>query len=316
MKRRKYFVMMIVCVLSLFLPIFGNAAETKAVCGLTLSCEVSGTEFMLYQVTDGFQNGNYRLLAPFDDYQLEVKGLDQLNGLDSEGWRTLAATLEEYVTADGIKPLSKQTLSAQKTVVWENLSKGLYLIIGTQTKDKDYIYTMTPMLITLPNKTEVGTYDYHPEIKYTKFEKEPMQKIKNLEVIKIWKDSENSKSRPSEVTIELLRDGKEYEIIKLNAKNNWKHQWKELSSDYRWTVVEKNISSSYQVEYSKSGEKIYVINHYKEPEKSDTPNNQITPDPPKSDKLPQTGQLWWPVPILAVLGIIAWMVGGTKRRIE
>ena len=111
--------------------------------------------------------------------------------------------------------------------------------------------------------------------------------------------------------MQLLRDGKTYKTIQLNAKNNWKYEWKNLSADHRWTVVEKNISSSYRVEYSKTGNKVYVINHYKTPE---TPEKPKTPEPPKPQKLPQTGQLWWPVPILLVLGVAAWMVGYIKRR--
>ena len=45
----------------------------------------------------------------------------------------------------------------------------------------------------------------------------------------------------------------------------------------------------------------------------------VTPTPaPSGEKLPQTGQLWWPVPILffvgAALVILGWRVGGRGRR--
>ena len=141
---------------------------------------------------------------------------------------------------------------------------------------------------------------------------------KALEVIKIWKDKGYKEKRPKEVTIELLRDGKNYEIVKLNTKNNWKYQWSNLSADYQWTVVEKGISDDYKVEYSKSGNKVYVINYYKEPEKTNKPNEPEKPkpsNPPKAEKLPQTGQMWWPVPILMVTGILFWLIGWTKSKI-
>ena len=40
----------------------------------------------------------------------------------------------------------------------------------------------------------------------------------------------------------------------------------------------------------------------------------VTPTPaPSGDKLPQTGQLWWPVPVLAVLGLLCVALGWRKR---
>jgi hypothetical protein len=42
-----------------------------------------------------------------------------------------------------------------------------------------------------------------------------------------------------------------------------------------------------------------------------TPNlNQ----PKKTDKLPQTGQLWWPVPVLAFVGLLIMIIGEGRRR--
>ena len=40
----------------------------------------------------------------------------------------------------------------------------------------------------------------------------------------------------------------------------------------------------------------------------------VTPTPaPSGDKLPQTGQLWWPVPVLAVLGLLCVALGWRRR---
>ena len=57
-----------------------------------------------------------------------------------------------------------------------------------------------------------------------------------------------------------------------------------------------------------------LLDAQKHPEK--TPEKSEASVLPKVQKLPQTGQLWWPVPILAVLGIIVWMIGWIKRRIS
>lgn len=308
MKNIKHFVAMVICVLGLFLPMFSNAAQKEKDCALTLECEAAGTEISLYQITEGLEEEAYKLTSDFKGYCNKVKGLDELETLEAEGWRSLAGTLEECVLADKIKPHSKKKVGEKGTVTWTGLSRGLYLVVGTQTNDKYFRYTPSPMIIMLPKQTDAGSWDNHGVIKYNKFEKEELKKTTSIEVMKIWKDSENKKSRPSEVTIELLRDGKSYDTVKLNVKNNWKYQWSDLSSENRWTIREKDTSSSYRVEYSKTGNKVYVINHYK---KTDISEKK---DTPKKTKLPQTGQLWWPVPILAIIGFAVWMIGWMKRR--
>jgi len=52
------------------------------------------------------------------------------------------------------------------------------------------------------------------------------------------------------------------------------------------------------------------------PTTPDNPNNPSTPTSNKTsygDKLPQTGQLWWPVPLMALVGLIL-LTAGVKRR--
>lgn len=44
---------------------------------------------------------------------------------------------------------------------------------------------------------------------------------------------------------------------------------------------------------------------------SDEPNK---PTKPAASKLPQTGMLWWPVPILAVCGMLCFLIGWMKRQ--
>jgi hypothetical protein len=54
----------------------------------------------------------------------------------------------------------------------------------------------------------------------------------------------------------------------------------------------------------------------------ETDNPDSVPDVPPStthntivnQKLPQTGQLWWPVPVLAFLGLITYMIGRLLRK--
>lgn len=38
------------------------------------------------------------------------------------------------------------------------------------------------------------------------------------------------------------------------------------------------------------------------------------PPPPQDERLPQTGQLWWPVPVLALCGLVSIIIGVAKRK--
>ena len=75
------------------------------------------------------------------------------------------------------------------------------------------------------------------------------------------------------------------------------------------------MPDSYQVEYSKEGSTVYIENEYKKPKKEKEPEKDKNKKEQKKEKeLPQAGQLWWPVPILTVLGLIALLIGWIKRR--
>jgi hypothetical protein len=54
----------------------------------------------------------------------------------------------------------------------------------------------------------------------------------------------------------------------------------------------------------------------KDPDKRDNPDDvpATTNQPKTADKLPQTGQLWWPVPVLAFAGVLFMLIGEGRRR--
>ena len=76
MKRKKHLYAALVCILILILPIFSNASEKKIVYGLTMECEVIGTEISLYRIAGDIQKGNYNLQDPFKTYRSKVEGLE------------------------------------------------------------------------------------------------------------------------------------------------------------------------------------------------------------------------------------------------
>lgn len=128
-------------------------------------------------------------------------------------------------------------------------------------------------------------------------------------VLKVWNDNGDAASRPKEIVVQLLRDGEVYETVTLNESNNWRWAWVDLSGQYRWWVTEQ-VPDGYTVEISQEGITFVVTNT---PEIPDTPDEPEKPDEPH---LPQTGQLWWPVPTLAMAGLFLIAAGLLRRRGE
>ena len=307
-------ILFLFALLGVFLPFCINADASEDVGpSLTLHYEAGEAEFSLYQIADFSEIGEFDVIAPFSKYSNKVKGLNNLEDHDSDAWRKLSSTLENLVTENKIKPTSTKKSDSKGNLTWKNIPKGLYLVLGEQTKDSKYVYTPSPVLITVPNRDASGKWESQVEIEHNKLEKESIDKKNSLKVIKIWKDSDYKDKRPSEIKVKLYRDGKSYDTVTLSKKNNWKYEWKDLSVKYKWTVTEENVPDSYQVEYSKEGTTVYIENEYKKPKK-DTEQDKNKKNQEKQKELPQAGQLWWPVPILAVLGLAALLIGWMKRR--
>ena len=82
----------------------------------------------------------------------------------------------------------------------------------------------------------------------------------------------------------------------------------------QWRVVERDVPDGYTVTVEREG-RVFVITNTKPddtPEPSESPEPSTSPDEP--EKLPQTGQLWWPVPLLFCAGLIFVAAGLIIRR--
>lgn len=123
--------------------------------------------------------------------------------------------------------------------------------------------------------------------------------------LKVWDDAKDKDSRPTEVAVQLLRDGKVYDTKTLSTKNNWRYTWSGLDDRYTWSVVEKNYKG-YTVRIEREGI-TFVITNTRSNGTPDTPS-------PTDPKLPQTGQLWWPVPLLLMGGLLFLIIGVVCRK--
>lgn len=282
------------------------AAESAKVYSLTLNNGAGEGNFSVYKVADFSENGVFQITDTFRPYIDTVTGMNQLEAQkewNSEEWNTLAETLSGCVEQDHISE-TVILKTKNKTVTWteaEGLEKALYLIIGKPAAE-DAQYTILPYLITVPNRDENGQWNPQVVVDLTKYSQDIPESCK---VVKIWKDEGYEKQRPKKVTVELLKDGKSVDTQILNEKNNWQYEWDSLEAGHVWKVVEKTIPTSYTMSNTLDGQTYVIVNTYN----SKTPSTSTG-----GSSLPQTGQLWWPVPILTILGLAAFIIGWARRK--
>lgn len=296
--------MCILIVMLTVLPVITtvSAAENSSI---TLYYNPGVCTFRFYKIANISREGQLALTSEFADYTGSVSLLNRLGELDTDEMRTLSTTLEAVILRDGLQPSFTSATDSNGVVVKSNSERGVYLILGEQTKDEQYVYTPAPLLISIPTLLENGTEQNHIVVEHTKIQKdEIVNKTTQYKVRKIWKDTKNQALRPESIAVQLMRNDIVYDTVLLNAANNWSYQWTELSTDYTWTAVEKDVPASYSLSVEKEQSGIILINSYD------------GPPPPPEQEIPPTGQLWWPVPILFVLGIALLVLGLTSTHKE
>lgn len=145
--------------------------------------------------------------------------------------------------------------------------------------------------------------------------------LTDIPVRKIWNDNKNAAGkRPQSITVNLIKDGSIYRSLTLSEDGEWKGVFSDVPADGAYTVTEDAVSG-YSADYLADSEFI-VTNTYTE----DETDPGIPPEPfvpainddiPSSSDgfyeealaIPQTGSLNWPVPVLAVAGILFLICG-------
>ena len=298
--------------------------DTDRSLSLTLNYPCSGIEFQIYYVAEVSAYGEYTLTG---DFRNDPVTLDQP---DQAGWRALAATLDGYVARDQRQPLATGITDSNGQVVFYGLERGMYLVTWQKHTTDGYTYTPEPFLVCVPGLDEVDEwiYDVTAAPKYDR-EKEPDQpgdETVRRRVLKVWKDNGDKTNRPKTVTVLLLRNGEVYDRVILSEANNWSYIWDDLNKEDTWQVVEIDVAGDYTVTVSREGITFVVTNTLSEeipdePPPSDLPPREPDEDipdetPPQGPVLPQTGVLWWPVPVLACCGMTLFLVGWIKRQKE
>lgn len=277
MKRILYFVF--VTLLCCFLPMT-LFAKTDLM-NLVVTCPVSNMQVSLYRVADE----NYNLVDSFSQYSIDLKQ-------DVQG---AANALENRILMDGIEADACVTSDSLSTANFTGLTTGIYLVVGKEVFQDGVFYMPQVSLVSLSGDLSV-------DLKY-----ETSDKPSRIHVLKVWK-RDNKKSRPKSIEVCLLRsDGIVVDRVVLNSDNQWSTTWDNLSTLYTYRVMETSVPSGYKESCTREKDTIVLTN---------TGNYTDKVENKKDEELPNSGQLWWPVPVLLFVGLVLFGLGRHLKNEE
>lgn len=286
-----------------------TAPDIEKTSSLTLRYPCENVRFQAFLVADISGYGQYSLTDDFKKYLILPDSSTQ------EDWHKLAYTFSGYVMRDNLEPVQYSETNANGELVFSDMKAGLYLILGETCVNEGVRYTPTPFLAALPALDQSGDWLFEATAmpKYTKdmipTPDQPEKETLRRKVIKVWKN-DDAAYRPDYIDIQLLRDGRIWDTVRLTAEHSWSYEWQELDAGYTWQIVEKQIPEGYFVTIELD-EDLYVVTNSANTPDFPSPDSPNIPDIPH---LPQTGVLRWPVGILAAVGTVLFILGIRKRK--
>jgi hypothetical protein len=264
----------------------------------------------------------------------DQEGDTLFSGLE-EGWYLLTsdnATVPVMVEVTGEKavqvtpkaelpnqgnPSENQTEPSTETETETEVSTETETHAPTETETQAQTETETQA----PTKTETEVSTETETQAPT--ETEAQAQTETVRVKKVWSDKGHEKERPSSLVVFLYQDDTLYDTVRLRERSNWTYTWSELPADHVYLVVEKSVPKGYEMTISREGSLFQIKNVRQPAVKNDTPvvvetksTEKETSVTVKKESLPRTGQMWWPVILLAAGGIlfVVWGLIMKKNR--
>lgn len=232
---------------------------------------VSGAEITLYQVAAAESENNGLQFVFTEDF----KGF---GGTPMDLTEDAASRLADYAVQNSVRGKALRT-DENGSVRFEGLSLGLYLAV--QSGSVPGYSDCSPFLASVPTKSD-GNWIY--DIDATP--KTDIVRLVDITVKKLWND--DGEHRPESITVELRNGDAVVDTVTLKEQNGWSHTWENQPKGDAWSVREIRIPKGYTATYAQNGFEYTITN---------TPT------------LIQTGQLKWPVPVLAGAGLLLFAIG-------
>lgn len=276
MKRILYFVFLTLLCCFLPMTLFADSDFMN----LDVSCPISNMQVSLYRVADE----NYNLVDSFSRYSIDLKQ-------DVQG---AANALENRILMDGIEADACVTSDSLGNASFTGLESGIYLVVGKEVIQDGVFYMPQVSLVSLSGDLSV-------DLKF-----ETSDKPSRIHVLKVWK-KDNKKSRPKSIEVCLLRsDGIVVDKVILNSDNQWSTTWENLSTLYTYRVMETSVPSGYKESCTREKDTIVLTNT----------GNYTDKVEKKDEVLPNSGQLWWPAPVLLFVGLVLFGLGRHLKNEE
>ena len=242
---------------------------------------IIGAEISIYKVAD----------AKIVNNNLLFENIDEINSCEIDFTKIGdEAVSNELVNCIISTDISKKTLITNNSgrVKFDSLELGLYLVVQNNMV-KGYS-KIDSYLVMIPYEVDnKWCYDSYSVPKTDIF------KTMDITVLKEWNKQNEFSKLPDSVTIQLLKENVVISTVLLNDENNWTYTWVDLEKSDEYDVKEIDIPDGYTASYRNDGYNFIVTN---------------------TDKLPQTGQLVWPIPFFLITGLSCIIVGIHNYRRE
>lgn len=239
---------------------------------------IVGAEFDVYYVADVGINTDNKINYIYSDAFKKC-------GIDLED-TDLAAKLSAYVDEKQIKAEKIITDSSGFAKI-NNLPLGLYLL--KQVNEVEGFSQCTPFLVTVPFQNGLDfIYDIGA------VPKTDIIRLATVNIKAVWNDAKTpvqSMQRAVDsrtLKVELYRNNSLVETAMLHERNNWQVSYPNMPASDTYSVKASEVPQGYTVTYKQQGYDFTII---------------LTP------ALAQTGQLIWPIPVLAACGLFFLKLG-------
>ena len=240
---------------------------------------IVGAELSVYFVSTVVKDTDGNLIYDYtDDFKQFDTPMDDM---------ALATKLDEYVSNHSV-PSIKIITNTEGTALCEDLPLGLYFV--KQTSFVEGFASCTSFIVTVPYETD-GRYVYDVDAS----PKTEVSRLTTITIQKVWNIDEASEATES-VSVQLLKNGNVVKTATLNEQNGWQVTYIDMPESDAYSIKEVDVPKGFTATYKQNG---YIF----------TVTNTST--------LIQTGQLTWPIPVLAICGMLLITTGITllqKKR--
>lgn len=266
--------LILIFLLMLTIPATASPRFTLDVCPSDLKGQAVEDLYVRCCKIASLEEGAFTVEAPFKGVSLTALMQDP----------QAASQLYAQCIADQKIP-ARQGITVEGSAFFADLEAGLWLVWCPEGQS----YRFNPFVVRFGEQGDAI-------VSRPKAEQDTPES-KSVQVIKKWDDANNAAGkRPQAIQIDLLEDGQAIARVELSEANGWSYTFSGLSKERAYTVYEYPVAG-YTAKIGGSEADGFIIT-----------NSYV------SSKLPQTGQLWWPIGLMALAGIALVVLGLNEMK--